>query len=111
MSMTYGHSATETIVSIVEGTERDTGLDLNQLEEIAAYFRDVRKKYAAFEGSLKGFARAVTFAALCLAFKLTFTIQPVSPLAANHSAAIVMPLKCTVMLSATSQSTPQSLCS
>ena len=54
MSMTYGHSATETIVSIVEGTERDTGLDLNQLEEIAAYFRDVRKKYAAFEGSLKG---------------------------------------------------------
>ncbi|AXV64559.1 MULTISPECIES: sodium-extruding oxaloacetate decarboxylase subunit alpha [Pseudoalteromonas] len=54
MSMTYGHSATETIVSIVEGTERDTELDLNQLEEIAAYFRDVRKKYAAFEGSLKG---------------------------------------------------------
>lgn len=54
MSMTYGHSATETIVSIVEGTERDTELDLNQLEEIAAYFRDVRKKYTAFEGSLKG---------------------------------------------------------
>jgi len=54
MSMTYGHSATETIVSIVEGTERDTGLNLNELEEIAAYFRDVRKKYAAFEGSLKG---------------------------------------------------------
>ncbi|KDC51461.1 sodium-extruding oxaloacetate decarboxylase subunit alpha [Pseudoalteromonas fuliginea] len=54
MSMTYGHSATETIVSIVEGTERDTELDLNHLEEIAAYFRDVRKKYAAFEGSLKG---------------------------------------------------------
>ncbi|WP_350587281.1 sodium-extruding oxaloacetate decarboxylase subunit alpha [Pseudoalteromonas sp. 3-MNA-CIBAN-0064] len=54
MSMTYGHTATETIVSIVEGTERDTELDLNHLEEIAAYFRDVRKKYAAFEGSLKG---------------------------------------------------------
>ena len=54
LSMTYGHSATETIVSIVEGTERDTGLNLNELEEIAAYFRDVRKKYAAFEGSLKG---------------------------------------------------------
>jgi oxaloacetate decarboxylase alpha subunit len=54
MSMTYGHSATETIVSIVEGTERDTELDLVLLEEIAAYFRDVRKKYAAFEGSLKG---------------------------------------------------------
>ena len=54
MSMTYGHSATETIVSIVEGTARDTGLNLGELEEIAAYFRDVRKKYAAFEGSLKG---------------------------------------------------------
>lgn len=54
MSMTYGHSATETMVSIVEGTDRDTGLDLNLLEEIASYFRDIRKKYAKFEGSLKG---------------------------------------------------------
>lgn len=54
MSMTYGHSATETMVSIVEGTERDTGLDLLLLEEIASYFREVRKKYAKFEGSLKG---------------------------------------------------------
>ncbi|MBE1298701.1 MAG: oxaloacetate decarboxylase subunit alpha [Alteromonadaceae bacterium] len=54
MSMTYGHSATETMVSIVEGTERDTGLDLGLLEEIAGYFREVRKKYAKFEGSLKG---------------------------------------------------------
>lgn len=54
MSMTYGHSATETMVSIVEGTERDTGLDLGLLEEIAGYFRAVRKKYAQFEGSLKG---------------------------------------------------------
>jgi len=54
MSMTYGHSATETMVSIVEGTDRDTGLDLELLAEIAAYFREVRKKYAKFEGSLKG---------------------------------------------------------
>jgi oxaloacetate decarboxylase alpha subunit len=54
MSMTYGHSPTETMVSIVEGTDRDTGLDLVLLEEIAAYFREVRKKYAKFEGSLKG---------------------------------------------------------
>ncbi len=54
MSMTYGHSATETIVAILQGTERDTGLDLSLLEEIAAYFREVRKKYAAFEGGLKG---------------------------------------------------------
>ncbi|WP_375057259.1 sodium-extruding oxaloacetate decarboxylase subunit alpha [Zobellella sp. DQSA1] len=54
MSMTYGHSPTETLVAMVEGTERDTGLDLTKLEEIAAYFREVRKKYAKFEGSLKG---------------------------------------------------------
>ena len=54
MSMTYGHSATETMVSIVEGTDRDTGLNLELLAEIAAYFREVRKKYAKFEGSLKG---------------------------------------------------------
>ena len=38
----------------LQGTERDTGLDLIKLEEIAAYFREVRKKYACFEGSLKG---------------------------------------------------------
>lgn len=54
MSMTYGHSATETLVAITEGTARDTGLDMELLADIAAYFRDVRKKYAKFEGSLKG---------------------------------------------------------
>ncbi len=54
MSMTYGHSPTETMVAILEGRDRDTGLDLKLLEEIAAYFREVRKKYAKFEGSLKG---------------------------------------------------------
>ena len=54
MSMTYGHSPTETIVSIVEGTQRDTGLDMVKLAEVAAYFRDVREKYAQFEGSLRG---------------------------------------------------------
>ena len=54
MSMTYGHPPTETIVSFLEGTDRDTGLDIKLLEEIARYFREVRKKYARFEGSLKG---------------------------------------------------------
>jgi len=54
MSMTYGHSATESVVSIFEGSERDTGLDIKKLEEISAYFREVRKKYADFEGSLRG---------------------------------------------------------
>ncbi|MDC9720526.1 MAG: sodium-extruding oxaloacetate decarboxylase subunit alpha [Gammaproteobacteria bacterium] len=54
MSMTYGHSPTESVVSIFEGSDRDTGLDIIALEEVAAYFRDVRKKYAQWEGSLKG---------------------------------------------------------
>jgi len=54
MSGTYGHSATETVVAAMAGTERDTGLDLLLLEEIAAYFRGVRKKYAKFEGALRG---------------------------------------------------------
>ncbi len=54
MSMTYGHSPTESLVAIFEGTDRDTGLNLVLIEEIAAYFREVRKKYAKFEGALKG---------------------------------------------------------
>ncbi len=54
MSMTYGHSPTETFVAMLQGSDRDTGLDLSLLEEIAAYFREVRKKYASFEGALRG---------------------------------------------------------
>ncbi len=54
MSLTYGHSPTETFVSILEDTDRATGLDLGLLEEISLYFRGVRQKYAKFEGSLKG---------------------------------------------------------
>ncbi|MFT4764629.1 MAG: oxaloacetate decarboxylase alpha subunit [Oleispira sp.] len=54
MSMTYGHTATESVVAALAGTGRDTGIDLLLLEEIAAYFRGVRKKYAKFEGALRG---------------------------------------------------------
>ena len=54
MSMTYGHSPTESLVAILDGSDRPTGLDLKLLEEIAAYFREVRKKYAQFEGALRG---------------------------------------------------------
>jgi len=54
MSMTYGHSATETVVAMLQGTARDSGLDITKLEGISSYFRDVRKKYAQFEGSLRG---------------------------------------------------------
>jgi len=54
MSMTYGHSPTEAIVAMLEGTDRGTGLDIRKLGEIAAYFREIRKKYARFEGALRG---------------------------------------------------------
>lgn len=54
MSMTYGHSPTEALVATLAGTERDPGFDLELLEEIATYFRAVRKKYAKFEGQLRG---------------------------------------------------------
>ncbi|MDB4151862.1 pyruvate carboxylase subunit B, partial [Pseudomonadales bacterium] len=35
MSMTYGHSPTESLVAILQDTDRDTGLNINLLEEIA----------------------------------------------------------------------------
>jgi oxaloacetate decarboxylase alpha subunit len=54
MSMTYGHSPTESLVAMLDATGRSTGLDIELLEEIASYFREVRKKYAKFEGSLRG---------------------------------------------------------
>jgi oxaloacetate decarboxylase (Na+ extruding) subunit alpha len=54
MSGTYGHAATEALVAALQGTPYDSGLDLTKLEKIAAYFRDIRKKYHAFEGQLKG---------------------------------------------------------
>ncbi|MBD1555374.1 sodium-extruding oxaloacetate decarboxylase subunit alpha [Vibrio sp. S9_S30] len=54
MSCTYGHTPTETVVAMLQGTERDTNLKLDEIEPIAAYFREVRKKYAKWEGQLKG---------------------------------------------------------
>ena len=54
MSMTYSHSATNSIVSILENSPRKTGLDLEKLEEIDQYFKPIRAKYSKFEGSLKG---------------------------------------------------------
>ncbi|WMN89233.1 sodium-extruding oxaloacetate decarboxylase subunit alpha [Vibrio parahaemolyticus] len=54
MSSTYGHPATESLVATLKNTPFDTGLNIEKLESIAAYFRDVRKKYAAYEGQLKG---------------------------------------------------------
>ena len=54
MSMTYGHSPTETLVSMFSDQDNDLGLDINLLGEIAEYFRVIREKYSEFEGTLKG---------------------------------------------------------
>ncbi len=54
LSMTTSHSPTESIVATLQGTERDTGFDLNLLAEIAAYFGQVRRKYARFESGMVG---------------------------------------------------------
>ncbi|MDZ4100002.1 MAG: sodium-extruding oxaloacetate decarboxylase subunit alpha [Methylophilaceae bacterium] len=48
------HSSTESIVAALQGTEYDTGLDLIGLQEITAYFREVRKKYWQFESDFTG---------------------------------------------------------
>jgi pyruvate/oxaloacetate carboxyltransferase len=47
------HPPTESIVATLTGTERDTGLDLNLLAEVAGYFGGVRDKYARFESGMK----------------------------------------------------------
>ncbi len=43
------HAATESLVAALRGTDFDTGLDLEALQEIALYFREVRRKYRQFE--------------------------------------------------------------
>jgi len=54
LSMTYGHSATETMNAIFEGQERQIDLDMAALEESSDYFKDIREKYSEFEGDMKG---------------------------------------------------------
>ena len=54
MSMTYGHSATETLISMFHGRDQDFGLDISLLGKISDYFKAIRKKYSEFEGTLKG---------------------------------------------------------
>ena len=48
------HPTTESIVAALQGTEFDTGLNLEALQEITAYFREVRRKYWQFESEFTG---------------------------------------------------------
>ena len=54
MSMTYGHSSTESVVSMLQNTDFSLDFDLLKLDEISQYFKKIRAKYSEFEGSLKG---------------------------------------------------------
>ncbi len=54
LSMATSQPATESIVEALKGTPRDTGLRIDQLSEIANYFRRIRRKYSQFEGSMQG---------------------------------------------------------
>lgn len=49
-----GHPAAESIIAVLQGTARDTGLDYTKLMPISSYLRDMRKKYVQFESKLKG---------------------------------------------------------
>ena len=48
------HSSTESVVAALQGTPYDTGLDLRALQEVTAYFTEVRKKYWQFESAFTG---------------------------------------------------------
>ena len=48
------HSPTESMVAALRGTEYDTGLDLEALQEVGMYFYTVRKKYHQFESDYTG---------------------------------------------------------
>ncbi|MGI9345083.1 MAG: sodium-extruding oxaloacetate decarboxylase subunit alpha [Gammaproteobacteria bacterium] len=54
LSMTYGHSPTETLEAIFAGTDRATNLDTGLMQEVATYLRALRQRYSQFEGSLRG---------------------------------------------------------
>ena len=54
MSMTYGHTATETIVSMFDDTKFFSDIDKDLFPELSSHFKKIRKKYELFEGSLKG---------------------------------------------------------
>ncbi|WP_366922709.1 oxaloacetate decarboxylase subunit alpha [Metallumcola ferriviriculae] len=49
LSMGTSQPATEPMIATLQGTEWDTGLDLDLLSEIAEYFKGIRGEYKAFD--------------------------------------------------------------
>ena len=48
------HPAAESIIAVLKGTPRDTGLDYTKLAPINAYLKEIRKKYKEYESKLQG---------------------------------------------------------
>ena len=48
------HTATESMVAALQNTQYDTGMNLELLQDIGFYFKEVRKKYHQFESEFTG---------------------------------------------------------
>lgn len=48
------HPPTESLVTALRGTPYDTGLEVERIERVSAYFRNVRKRYHQFESEHTG---------------------------------------------------------
>ncbi len=48
------HAPTESMVAALHGTEHDSGLDLEAIQQVGVYFHQVRKKYHQYESTFTG---------------------------------------------------------
>ena len=53
MSSLTSQPSLNAVVTALQGTERDTGLDPDRLQYLTDYWEDVRKRYDSFEGGIK----------------------------------------------------------
>ena len=53
MAGTTSQPSLNAVVAALQGTERDTGLDLDRLQYLTDYWEDVRKRYDSFETGLQ----------------------------------------------------------
>jgi len=53
MSSLTSQPSLNAVVAALQGTERDTGLDLDRLQYLTDYWEDVRKRYDSFEAGIK----------------------------------------------------------
>ncbi|MEG1988808.1 MAG: pyruvate carboxylase, partial [Oscillibacter sp.] len=53
MSSLTSQPSLNAVVAALQGSERDTGMDLDQLQYLTDYWEDVRKRYNSFEAGIK----------------------------------------------------------